>query len=170
LPNQVIVVSTVANLRREITSRRIGKRVGFVPTMGNLHAGHIKLVETARRRADIVVASIYINPMQFGENEDFASYPRTPEKDYQALCDAGVDLLFSPTTEEMYPRGMAAQTIVEVPDLSTILCGHFRPGHFRGVTTVVNHFFNMVQPDVAVFGKKDYQQLTLVRLMVTRRC
>jgi len=164
----MIVVSTSADLRRELAAgRRAGKRVGLVPTMGNLHAGHIKLVEVARRHADIVVATIYVNPMQFGPKEDFASYPRTPDDDQKALDAARTDVLFMPGTEEMYPRGMAAQTFVEVPALGEILCGSFRPGHFRGVTTVVNHLFNMVQPDVAVFGKKDYQQLMLIRLMAS---
>lgn len=164
----MIAVTTSADVRRELmTIRRADKRVGFVPTMGNLHAGHIKLINVAREHADFVVASIFVNPMQFGPNEDFASYPRTPNKDHEALIAAGVDLLFTPTTEEMYPRGMAAQTVVEVPNLSEILCGSVRPGHFRGVTTVVSHFFNVVQPEVAVFGKKDYQQLMLIRLMVS---
>lgn len=164
----MIVVSTVADLRRELKlARQAGKRIGFVPTMGNLHAGHLKLIDVARQRTDVVVSSIYVNPMQFGPSEDFASYPRTPDSDQNALRAAGTDLLFTPTTEEMYPRGMAVQTVVEVPRLSDILCGRFRPGHFRGVTTVVNRFFNMVQPDVAVFGKKDYQQLMLIRLMVS---
>ncbi len=164
----MIVVSTVSDLRREIQNvRRASKRVGFVPTMGNLHAGHLKLIDVVRERADFTVASIYVNPLQFGPQEDFASYPRTPEEDRQALTEAGADLLFMPTTEEMYPRGMHAQTVVEVPELSNILCGAFRPGHFRGVTTVVNHLFNLTHPDVAVFGKKDYQQLLLIRLMVS---
>ncbi|HKQ30997.1 MAG TPA: pantoate--beta-alanine ligase [Burkholderiales bacterium] len=164
----MIVASTAAELRRELAAaRRSGKRIGFVPTMGNLHAGHIKLIEVARRHADVVVASIYVNPMQFGPKEDFASYPRTPEQDHRTLDAATTDLLFMPSTEEMYPRGMAVQTFVEVPALGEILCGSFRPGHFRGVTTVVNRLFNMVQPDVAVFGKKDYQQLMLIRLMVS---
>jgi pantoate--beta-alanine ligase len=163
----MMVVSTAADLRRELKlARQAGKRVGFVPTMGNLHAGHIKLIDVARQQSDVVVSSIYVNPMQFGPSEDFASYPRTVDRDQNALRAAGTDLLFTPITEEMYPRGMAAQTVVEVPSVSDILCGRFRPGHFRGVTTVVNHFFNMVQPDVAVFGKKDYQQLMLIRLMV----
>jgi pantoate--beta-alanine ligase len=164
----MIVVSTVADLRRELkAARQAGKRIGFAPTMGNLHAGHIKLIDVTRRHADVVVSSIYVNPLQFGPNEDFASYPRTPNDDHKALSAAATDLLFTPTTEEMYPRGMAAQTIVEVPSVSDILCGRFRPGHFRGVTTVVNRLFNMVQPDVAVFGKKDYQQLMVIRLMVS---
>jgi pantoate--beta-alanine ligase len=163
----MIVLSTIADLRRHVGEvRRAGKRIAFVPTMGNLHAGHIRLVQVARERAAFVVASIYVNPMQFGPKEDFASYPRTPADDQRALTEAGTDLLFMPSTDEIYPRGMAAQTIVEVPTLGDILCGAFRPGHFRGVTTVVNRLFNLVQPDVAVFGKKDYQQLKLIRLMV----
>jgi pantoate--beta-alanine ligase len=164
----MIVVTTTADLRHELgMARRAGKRVALVPTMGNLHAGHLKLIEVAGRCADVVVASIYVNPMQFGPNEDFASYPRTPDQDHRALAAAGADFLFTPSSEEMYPRGTAVQTFVEVPVLSNVFCGAFRPGHFRGVTTVVNHFFNMVQPDVAVFGKKDYQQLMLIRLMAS---
>jgi pantoate--beta-alanine ligase len=162
------VVSTITDLRRHVfEARRAGKRVAFVPTMGNLHAGHLKLIQVARERANFVVASIYVNPMQFGPQEDFASYPRTPDEDKRGLSGAGTDLLFMPTTEVIYPRGVAAQTVVEVPGLGDILCGAFRPGHFRGVTTVVNRLFNLVQPDVAVFGKKDYQQLKLIRLMVS---
>lgn len=164
----MIVVPTVSDLRREVAAaRRAGKRVGFVPTMGNLHAGHLKLIEVARTRADFVVASIYVNPMQFGPKEDFAAYPRTPDDDKQALRGVGTDLVFVPTTTEIYPRGVEAQTVVEVPELGNILCGAFRPGHFRGVTTVVNRLFNLVQPDVAVFGKKDFQQLLLIRVMVS---
>jgi len=162
------VVSTISDLRREVAAaRRAGKRIGFVPTMGNLHAGHLKLIETARSAADFTVASIYVNPMQFGPKEDFSAYPRTPEDDMRALEGASADLLFLPNTAEIYPRGVAAQTIVEVPELGNILCGAFRPGHFRGVTTVVNRLFNLVAPDVAVFGKKDYQQLMLIQLMVS---
>ncbi len=162
------VISTITDLRREITAaRRAGKRIGFVPTMGNLHAGHMKLVEVARQHADFVIVSIYVNPMQFGPTEDFSAYPRTPDDDKRALTSAGADAVFMPTTAEIYPRGMEVQTVVEVPQLGNILCGAFRPGHFRGVTTVVNRLFNLVQPDVAVFGKKDYQQLMLIRLMAT---
>ncbi len=164
----MIVISTISDLRREVASaRRAGKRIGFVPTMGSLHAGHLKLVEVAHENADFVIASVYVNPMQFGPKEDLASYPRTPEDDKRALAGAGTDMVFMPTDTEIYPRGVAAQTFVEVPQLSDILCGAFRPGHFRGVTTVVNRLFNLVQPDAAVFGKKDYQQLMLIRLMVS---
>lgn len=163
----MITVTAIADLRREVAAARAaGKRIAFVPSMGNLHRGHVRLIEVARERADFVVASVYVNPLQFGPKEDFAAYPRTPEADQRALADAGTQLLFMPTDAEMYPRGMAAQTVVEVPELSNILCGAFRPGHFRGVTTVVNRLFNLVQPDIAVFGKKDYQQLFLIRTMV----
>ncbi len=163
----MIVVGTISDLRREIASlRRQGKRIAFVPTMGNLHAGHLKLAQIARQHTDAVVASIYVNPLQFGPKEDFAAYPRTPEQDRKGLEAEKTDLLFMPTDAEMYPRGLDVMTKVEVPALGDILCGKFRPGHFRGVTTVVNRLFNLVQPDVAVFGKKDYQQLMLIKLMV----
>jgi pantoate--beta-alanine ligase len=162
----MITVETVAGLREQIARlREARKRIAFVPTMGNLHAGHVRLMQEARRHAPAVVASIYVNPLQFGQGEDFDSYPRTPSHDKVALLSAGVDLLFKPAESEMYPRGKAAQTFVEVPGLSDDLCGAFRPGHFRGVTTVVNRLFNLVTPDVAVFGKKDYQQWLLIRLM-----
>ncbi len=163
----MIVVETVVELRRRIRALRgLGKRIAFVPTMGNLHAGHLYLMQKAREYAEVVVASIYVNPLQFGENEDFDIYPRTPREDHAALEAEGVDLLFTPTDAEIYPRGREAQTRVEVPGLNNILCGAFRPGHFRGVATVVNRLFNLVNPDVAVFGKKDYQQLLVIRLMV----
>jgi pantoate--beta-alanine ligase len=162
----MITVDTVAALREQIARlREARKRIAFVPTMGNLHAGHVHLMQEARRHAPAVVASIYVNPLQFGQNEDFDSYPRTPSHDKVVLLSAGVDLLFKPGDAEMYPRGKTAQTFVEVPDLSDDLCGAFRPGHFRGVTTAVNRLFNLVTPDVAVFGKKDYQQWLLIRLM-----
>jgi pantoate--beta-alanine ligase len=163
----MIVVGTVSDLRREVSKlRQQGRRIAFVPTMGNLHAGHLKLVQVARQHADAVVASIYVNPLQFGPKEDFAAYPRTPDGDKKALESEKTDLLFMPSDAEMYPRGLDAMTKVEVPALGDILCGKFRPGHFRGVMTAVNRLFNLVQPDVAVFGKKDYQQLMLIRLMV----
>jgi pantoate--beta-alanine ligase len=162
----MITVETVAALREQIARlRQSGKRIAFVPTMGNLHAGHVHLMQEARRHAPAVVASVYVNPLQFGQGEDFDSYPRTPSHDKIALLSAGVDLLFKPGDAEMYPRGKTVQTFVEVPGLSDDLCGAFRPGHFRGVTTAVNHLFNLVTPDVAVFGKKDYQQWLLIRLM-----
>ncbi|MHB8348456.1 MAG: pantoate--beta-alanine ligase [Acidiferrobacterales bacterium] len=158
---------TAADLKRQISNLRSRcRRLAFVPTMGNLHAGHLRLMDRARGHADAVVASIYVNPLQFGAGEDFATYPRTLETDFEQLRRAGVDLLFLPSDAEVYPRGQAAQTFVEVPGLSDILCGASRPGHFRGVTTVVNRLFNLVTPDVALFGKKDYQQWLLIRMMV----
>jgi pantoate--beta-alanine ligase len=163
----MIEARTAARLRAEVANLRTqGKRIAFVPTMGNLHAGHQRLMQDARKHADAVVASIYVNPLQFGPQEDFASYPRTPDEDRRLLEGAGVALLFVPEEREIYPRGRERQTQVEVPGLSDILCGAFRPRHFRGVTTVVARLFHLVTPDVAVFGKKDYQQLLLIRLMV----
>ena len=162
----MITIETAAVLKEQIARlRQGGKRVAFVPTMGNLHAGHLRLTREARQYAQAVVASIYVNPLQFGKNEDFNSYPRTPGHDEALLLSARVDVLFKPTEAAMYPRGPAEQTLVEVPGLSAELCGAFRPGHFRGVTTAVNRLFNLVAPDVALFGKKDYQQWLLIRLM-----
>ena len=163
----MIVASTVVDLRCGLKNlRRHGKRIAFVPTMGNLHAGHLRLVEEARRRADAVAVSIYVNPLQFGRQEDFGSYPHTPEEDRRVLAGRGVDLLFTPDDAEMYPHGPEAMTKIEVPGVSDILCGAFRPGHFRAVATVVNRLFHLVQPEVALFGKKDYQQWLVIRLMV----
>ena len=160
------VATTIADLQQRVAAERVqGRRIAFVPTMGNLHAGHRHLMVEARRHADVVVASIYVNPLQFGPQEDFSAYPRTPEEDGRLLTGVGVELLFMPDETQMYPRGRAAQTVVEVPGVSDILCGQYRPGHFRGVTTVVNRLFNLVSPDVALFGNKDYQQLLLIRLM-----
>ncbi len=162
----MITVETVAALKTEMARlRQRARRIAFVPTMGNLHAGHRALMEHARRVADAVVASIYVNPLQFGPREDFATYPRTPEQDRALLEDAGVALLFMPTDAQMYPHGGERQTQVEVPGLSDILDGASRPGHFRGVATVVNRLFNLVGPDVALFGKKDYQQWVILRQM-----
>lgn len=146
--------------------RKSGHSVAFVPTMGNLHSGHLKLVRHASTLADKVIVSIYVNPMQFGANEDLDTYPRTLQADMDALDELGAAAVFTPGTTEVYPKGVAAQTAVEVPGISSILCGASRPGHFRGVATIVNKLFNMVQPDVAVFGKKDYQQLQVIRTMV----
>jgi len=145
---------------------RQSERISFVPTMGNLHAGHLRLVQTAQKHSDKIVVSIFVNPMQFGEGEDYARYPRTLEADQQQLQQLGVDLLFVPDTRTMYPEGLQQQTYVDVPGLTTVLEGAQRPGHFRGVATVVNKLFNIVQPDVAIFGEKDFQQLLVIRRMV----
>jgi pantoate--beta-alanine ligase len=163
----MITVDAADGLREQIAkSRQGGKRIAFVPTMGNLHAGHIHLMQEARQHAQAVVASIYVNPLQFGPNEDFDAYPRTPGHDKVALLAAGVNVVFMPSDTVIYPRGRSAQTVIEVPGLGEDLCGAFRPGHFRGVTTAVHRLLTLVAPDVAVFGKKDYQQLMLIRLMV----
>ena len=144
-----------------------GLRVGFVPTMGNLHAGHYSLVMLARQYADRVVSSVFVNPTQFGPNEDFTRYPRTPEADMSGLEGAGCDVLWLPTVESMYPFGVELAANVHVPGVSGVLEGAHRPGHFDGVCTVVSRLFNQVQPDVAAFGKKDYQQLAVIRQLVT---
>lgn len=160
-------VETLSQLRQQLALwRQNGKRIAFVPTMGNLHAGHLSLVARARELADHVVVSIFVNPLQFGQGEDLETYPRTPYEDAEKLQQVGVDLLFRPQEVEVYPRGREELTFVEVPGISEILCGASRPGHFRGVATVVAKLFNMVQPDVACFGEKDYQQLTVLRRMV----
>ncbi|WP_131995491.1 pantoate--beta-alanine ligase [Dokdonella fugitiva] len=146
--------------------RREGRRIGFVPTMGNLHAGHHSLLGIAREQADVVVASVFVNPTQFGPNEDFARYPRTPEADAAGLAAHGCDVLFLPGVDELYPFGTAQSVKVSVPQVTDVLEGAIRPGHFDGVATVVAKLFNLVQPQVAVFGRKDYQQLLVVRRMV----
>ena len=146
--------------------KREGLRIGFVPTMGNLHAGHYSLVELARRHADKVVSSVFVNPTQFGPNEDFTRYPRTPDADTSGLQAAGCDVLWLPDVAEMYPFGVELAANVHVPGVSAVLEGAFRPGHFDGVCTVVSRLFNQVQPDVAVFGRKDFQQLAVIRQMV----
>ncbi len=147
--------------------KRQGLRVGFVPTMGNLHAGHYSLVMLARQYADRIVSSVFVNPTQFGPNEDFTRYPRTPEADTGGLEGAGCDVLWLPTVESMYPFGVDLAARVHVPGVSGVLEGECRPGHFDGVCTVVGRLFNQVQPDVAAFGKKDYQQLAVIRQLVT---
>ncbi len=157
----------IAAIRAQVRQwKQAGETVAFVPTMGNLHQGHITLVTEALKRADHVVVSIFVNPMQFGQNEDLDAYPRTLAADQAALETAGAELLFTPTPAIIYPKGMDKQTFVEVPGLSEELCGASRPGHFRGVTTIVCKLFNIVQPDVALFGKKDFQQLMVIKAMV----
>jgi len=159
---------TVAALRQQVADwKREGRRIGFVPTMGNLHAGHFALVELARQHSDRVVASIFVNPTQFGPNEDYARYPRTPDSDIAGLQAKGCDALLLPSVEEMYPFGTIGCVQMHVPGITDILCGAHRPGHFNGVAQVVARLFNMVQPDVAVFGRKDYQQLQVIRYMAT---
>ncbi|MGD8514480.1 MAG: pantoate--beta-alanine ligase [Granulosicoccaceae bacterium] len=164
----MLTVTDADNLQAQIrTWREAGERVAFVPTMGNLHEGHLCLVDAAREQAGRVVVSIFVNPTQFGPNEDFAAYPRTPEQDSELLAARGVDLLYMPGVDTMYPGGEAAMTRVEPPEaLSNILCGASRPGHFSGVATVVTKLLNQVQPDVAVFGEKDFQQLLVLRRVV----
>ena len=148
--------TTVKQLRTALSrDRSAGKRIAFVPTMGNLHEGHLQLVRKAQQVADVVVVSIFVNPLQFGANEDLDNYPRTLSADKEKLFGEGTQYLFYPSVEEMYPEGMGPQTKVIVPELSDTLCGANRPGHFTGVATVVSKLFNMVQPDVAIFGKKD---------------
>lgn len=161
----LVLVRSVDELRTTLQMwRSHGLRIGFVPTMGYLHEGHLSLLSMARNHADRVVVSIYVNPTQFGPGEDLDRYPRDLEGDRQKIEQAGADLLFVPTTQEMYPAG--AQTYIQVRELSLLLCGVDRPTHFQGVATVVAKLFHLVQPDVAVFGEKDYQQLQIIRQMV----
>ena len=161
------VIDRLEALRERVaTWKRDGLRVGFVPTMGNLHAGHHSLVHLARAHVDRVVASVFVNPTQFGPNEDFARYPRTPQADVDGLAAAGCAVAWMPTVETMYPHGVEASVSVAVPGVTEVLEGAHRPGHFDGVATVVARLFNQVQPDVAVFGRKDYQQLAVIRYMV----
>ena len=155
------------DLRARVAAwKREGLRVGFVPTMGNLHAGHFSLVELARRHAERVVVSVFVNPTQFGPNEDFDRYPRTPDADAAGLAEAGADAVWMPSVETMYPHGADAAVQVRVPGITEVLEGAHRPGHFDGVATVVARLLNQVQPDVAVFGRKDYQQLAVIRYLV----
>lgn len=163
----MLIIETLPLLRQQIRRwRQEGKRIALVPTMGNLHDGHMKLVDEAKARGDVVVVSIFVNPMQFDRQDDLANYPRTLQDDCEKLNRRGADLVFAPTASEVYPHGMTDQTFVEVPVLSTMLEGASRPGHFRGVATVVSKLFNLVQPDLACFGEKDFQQLALIRKMV----
>jgi pantoate--beta-alanine ligase len=160
-------VTTIAELRAAVTAARAaGKKIGFVPTMGNLHQGHLNLLIRARELSDFVVSSIFVNPLQFNNADDLERYPRTLEEDQASLKEFGCDLLFAPAEAEVYPKGRESQTFVEVPEVSNLYCGASRPGHFRGVTTIVNKLFNLVQPDLAVFGRKDFQQLHVIRRMV----
>lgn len=163
----MLIIETLPMLRQHIRRLRMeGKRVALVPTMGNLHDGHMTLVDEAKRHADVVVVSIFVNPMQFDRADDLARYPRTLQEDCEKLNKRHVDLVFSPAPADIYPQGTDTQTYVDVPGLSTMLEGASRPGHFRGVSTIVSKLFNLVQPDVACFGEKDYQQLALIRKMV----
>jgi len=165
------VFHTVSGLRDDLNKdRRRGLRIGFVPTMGNLHQGHLALVKQARETNDIVVCSIFVNALQFGLNEDWDKYPRTYESDCEKLWESGCDYLFHPDDIEMYPNGLDTQSRVICPTMTDMLCGASRPGHFEGVTTVVSKLFNIVQPDEAVFGIKDYQQLAVIRRMAEDLC
>jgi len=160
-------VHTVDELRSAVAAwRRAGESVALVPTMGNLHDGHMSLVSLAAAHAERIVVSVFVNPTQFGPNEDFDSYPRTLDQDSRKLAEVGVDLLFVPSVREVYPRDVSLSTIVSVPEITDQLCGAHRPGHFDGVTSVVCRLFNICSPDVAVFGQKDYQQLVVLRQMV----
>jgi pantoate--beta-alanine ligase len=150
--------------------RQNGQSIAFVPTMGNLHEGHLDLVRKANQLCDVVVVSIFVNPLQFGPNEDLDAYPRTLVADKEKLFSEGVQVLYAPGVKEIYPHGMNAQSLVHVPDLGDTLCGDSRPGHFDGVTTVVSKLFNIVQPDMALFGEKDFQQLSIVRKMTRDLC
>ncbi|ECV3357362.1 pantoate--beta-alanine ligase [Salmonella enterica subsp. enterica serovar Cerro] len=163
----MLIIETLPLLRQHIRRlRQEGKRVALVPTMGNLHDGHMKLVDEAKARADVVIVSIFVNPMQFDRPDDLVRYPRTLQEDCEKLNKRKVDYVFAPVVEEIYPQGLEGQTYVDVPGLSTMLEGASRPGHFRGVSTIVSKLFNLIQPDIACFGEKDFQQLALIRKMV----
>ena len=163
----MIVASTPSAFKEHLAALRTRSvAVSFVPTMGNLHAGHLALMQQARQSAEVVVASIFVNPMQFAENEDLATYPRTMDADLAALREAGVDMVFTPNVEDIYPGGSALHTAIHVPVLGDSLCGRDRPGHFDGVCTVVCKLFQIVEPDIAVFGEKDLQQLLIIKQMV----
>lgn len=163
----MLIIESLPLLRQHIRRlRQEGKRIALVPTMGNLHDGHMKLVDEAKASADVVVVSIFVNPMQFDRPDDLTRYPRTLQDDCEKLNKRKVDFVFAPAPAEIYPHGTEGQTYVDVPGLSTMLEGASRPGHFRGVSTIVSKLFNLVQPDVACFGEKDFQQLALIRKMV----
>lgn len=163
----MMTTAAISTIREHVKAWRAkGETVAFVPTMGNLHQGHITLVNEAKKRADHVVVSIFVNPMQFGPKEDLDGYPRTLAQDSEKLINAGTALLFTPTPEIIYPKGLAQQTYIEVPNIGDELCGASRPGHFRGVATIVAKLFNIVQPDMALFGRKDFQQLLIIKTMV----
>ena len=164
---ELVTVTTVTEVRAAVAERRrAGHKVALVPTMGNLHDGHLALIRRAHQAADFVVVSIFVNPMQFGADEDFGLYPRTLDQDRERLAPEGVGLLFAPDVSAIYPRSLRDTTHVQVPGLGELFCGVRRPGHFTGVATVVSILFNMLQPQVAVFGQKDYQQLLILRRMV----
>lgn len=161
----------IKSLRQVLTEARLtGKRIGFVPTMGNLHSAHLALLEQVKEHCDIVVVSIFVNRLQFGLNEDWDKYPRTLNSDAEKLRGAGCTYLFCPEEQEIYPNGMDTQARVIVPTMANVLCGASRPKHFEGVTTVVSKLFNIVQPDVTIFGLKDFQQLAIIRRMVEDLC
>lgn len=167
----MITLHTIKELRQHIHSARCADAsIGFVPTMGNLHTGHISLIDRAKTECTYIVASIFVNPLQFNDKNDLERYPRTLEQDQEKLIAAGCDLLFAPNANEMYPNGQENQSIVHVPDVSEGLCGGSRPGHFNGVSTVVTKLFNQVQPDKAFFGEKDFQQVAVIRKMVDDLC
>lgn len=162
-----VILNTIQQLRDTLKPLRINQRIALVPTMGNLHAGHLSLVELAKKHADLVVVSIFVNPTQFGENEDFDSYPRTLEADVEKLENVQTDYVFAPSIEEMYPQyPQVVATQIQLGEMAKHLCGHSRPGHFDGVGLIVSKLFNIVQPDVAVFGQKDYQQAALIIQLV----
>ena len=161
------IITSNDQLKEQVNSWRLAdESLAFVPTMGNLHRGHLKLIEIARQNADHVVVSVFVNPMQFNQDSDFANYPRTLEQDIKKLNPLNIDVLYCPDQAGIYPEGMKSATKVIVPELSEVLCGEFRPGHFEGVATVVAKLFNLVQPQVAVFGEKDFQQLLVIRKLV----
>lgn len=171
MSNSLEVIVRPHELRQRVSQwRRKGERIAFVPTMGNLHAGHGSLVSRASELADHVIVSVFVNPLQFGPTEDFAAYPRTPDDDKNLLRSLQVELLFAPEVQDIYPRGQETTARVHVPGLEDILCGAFRPGHFMGVATVVTKLLNLVQPDVALFGEKDFQQLMIIRRAATDLC